>query len=145
MSPSQIENLPCQIVSCSDGLATITFTMPENQIDGFVALLSSLSILFRGLGWKTKTNIEAIHQREKLAQPERESRLLAFEKSVCDTFIDYVSKSSNPREALSLTVSAVGYVYEFSSYEIVKNLLTKNKLLKKTGFYKSKHKFFPAE
>ena len=141
MTLQQLETLPCEVINCNQGLATISITLPSDQINGFVALLTSLAVLFRGLGWKTKTNIEAIHERENLKSADRNERLLAFESVVCESFQEYLKKGNTPREALSLTVSSVHTQYEFSSYDIVKNCLSKNKLLKKTGFYKNRHKY----
>lgn len=140
MNVHQLETIPCNIVSSSDGLATVTFTIPEEHINGFVAMLNSLATLFRGLGWKTKTNIDAIHQREDRRAPGREQRIQQFETSCVETFQSYIKKGDTPREAFSLTVSAIKYIYEFSSYEIVRNVLTKHKLLKKTGYYKNTSK-----
>ncbi len=137
---TDIENLPSTVSFCENGFATITITLPEEHVNGFVALLTSLASLFRGLCWKQKTNIEGIHARNKLKEEEKKQVLQAFEDDVCRTFKDYTKTSSNCREAVSLTASSIIQKYEFSSYDIVRNCLTKNKLLKKTGYYKSRHK-----
>lgn len=137
---NQIESIPCQVSCTGNGFATVTFTLPEENINGFVALLTSLASLFRGLGWKTKTNIDAIHARNKATESERNNRIQEFEDYVCLIFSDFAKTVNNPRECLSLTASRVHMKYDFSSYDIVKNCLSKNKLLKNTGFYKSRHK-----
>jgi hypothetical protein len=138
MTINQIESLPCS-VQVNSGLATITFTMPEENVNAFVALLSSLANLFRGLCWKTKTNIDAIHERINTTLEEREQRLKDYETCVADTFKTFLLNGISPKEALSRTIISVKEPYPFASYDNVKSCLTKNKLLKKTGFYKSRH------
>ena len=137
---TDIENIPCQILSSNNGYSTISFTLPDVNVNAFVLLLTSLSSLFRGLGWKTKTNLDAIHERTAASKPFNDQRLLDYENAVVKTFADFIKKGEEPRAALSLTVSAVITQFEFSSFDNVKKCLTKNKLLKKTGFYKSRHK-----
>lgn len=138
---NQIENIPCQVVPAGHGLATITFTLPEESINAFVALLTSLAGLFRGLGWKSKTNIDCIHERIEQKKPVVEALRLEYENAVISVYSDFLRKGETPRCALSLTASKIIEQYKFSSFDQVKNCLTKNKMLKKTGFYKSRHKF----
>lgn len=135
---SDLENIPCEVKYLSTGLCSVTFVMPEHQINGFVLMLSSLAGLFRGLGWKAKTNIDSIHQRNESKKIEHDKLIARFESDTVETFRALVESGVSPRESLSLTVSRIHCQYEFSSYEIVKNCLTKNKCLKKTGFYKEK-------
>lgn len=136
MTINQIQNLPCRVDVDDSGLATISFTIPEEQASGFVALLTSLSVLFRGVHWKMKTNVSSIHRRQLEKLPEHLTRLAEFECCVEETFISYFKAGNTPRECLSLTASAVSKRFEFASYDIIKNVLTKKRLLKKTGYYK---------
>lgn len=136
MHLSQLENLPCKVDVEQSGLASVTFTLPEEQVTGFVAVLTSLSTLFRGVAWKTKTNNDSIHRRNLASLPERLNRIGEFEMCCEETFLSYLKNGDSPRECLSLTVSAVSSKFEFASYDIIKNVLTKKRLLKKTGYYK---------
>jgi len=138
MKLQQIESMICEVKSVENGMATITLCMPQEFVSGFVALLASLAGLFRGLGWKIKTNIDAIHQREQVRLQGAASRMAKFDESVMQSYGDFILKGYSPKDSIKLTVKAVSYVYEFSSYDIVKNILSKNKLLKNTGFYSSK-------
>jgi hypothetical protein len=136
MTPQQLETLPCTVKLSDSGLADITFTLPQDQISGFICLLSSLVIMFRNLRWKTKIDIDSIHAREALKTPDRNERLLAFETAVCERYMKYVSNGCDAREAFSCTLSSVQDDFEFAKWDHVRNILTKNKLLKKTGYYK---------
>lgn len=142
---NQLEKIPCEVKHITGGLCSVTFTMPENQINAFVLMLTSLSNLFRGLGWRAKTNLDAIHERNQLKEPQRQARLELYEKETCAMYKEYINKGNTPRESLSLTVSQISNRFEFSSYDIVKTCLTKNKLLKNTGFYASRHKLSDAQ
>lgn len=134
----QIETLPCDVRQVQEGLFSVTFTMPENQIKHFVAILNSLTGLFQNMNWKAKTNMDAIHIRNAAAQIEHDKILEQYEKYTLLTYQTFVDAGNSSREALSLTVSKVHERYAFSSYDNIKKCLTKNKLLKNTGFYKTR-------
>lgn len=139
MNPiTEINNIPCEFKHLNNNQCAITFTLDSNIIPAFVALMQSLASLFTGLAWKQKTNLEQVRQRIKESEPERESYRQEYENTVCAIFNNYIEKGENPRVSLSLTISSVHSQYPNSSYDNVKNCLTKNKLLKKTGFYKQK-------
>lgn len=135
---TEINNIPCDFRHLDDNQCAVTFTLPADIIPAFVALMQSLASLFTGLAWKQKTNLEQVRQRIKASEPERMQYKQDYENKVCAIFNDYVEKGENPRTALSLTASAMHPEYPNSCFDTVKNCLTKNKLLKKTGFYKQK-------
>ena len=137
MTTRDIATLPCRVVSSADGLTTLEITMPSHLINSFILLMQSLTGLFQSVSWKERSDPDGIMTREKKRLVDNETRIKAFEMSVLETFDSYIKKGDNPRAALSLTASAVKYVYEFSSYDIIKNILTKNKRLKNTGGYKN--------
>ncbi len=142
MNPYQVAmSIPCEVKHIDTENVAITFVLPAAHINSFVLMLQSMAELFRGLGWKAKTNRDGIHLRTKENEAQIKDRNERYYKFVCDTFTDQLAKSKNAREALSLTVSLAIIDYPFSSYDIVKNCLSKNKLLKNTGYYKSRHKF----
>lgn len=141
MNIQAIQNIPCEIKAVNADICSVTFTLPVTQINAFVLLMSSLTVMLRGLGWKVKTNNDLIHAKIKKDEPETVKFHQEYEEKVLTTYNDYINKGNTPRESLSLTVSYVAKLYPFSSFDIVKNCLSKNKMLKKTGFYKSRHKF----
>lgn len=140
MELQTIENTNCKVEYLSNGYCSATFYIEERQINQFVAMMNGLTSLFRTLTWKAKTNDDLIHKHIAEKKTDHEKVILAFENDVCRLFQEYSEREQNSRLALSLTVSKIKIQYDFSSYDIVKNCLTKNKLLKKTGFYKSRHK-----
>jgi deoxyadenosine/deoxycytidine kinase len=141
MQIQQIENIPCNVSYINNGLCSITFQIPQSDLSSFVAILSGLSGLFRSCSYKAKINDEIIHERIEKKQPDIEKRNREFEADCCKMYCDYLKREQNPWLAFSLTVSKIKTMYDFSSYDIVKKCLTKNKYLKKTGFYSNRHKF----
>jgi len=135
---TDLETMPCHVEHLPDGICSVTFTMPESQINSFVLMLSSLAGLFRGLGWKAKTNIDAIHARNMEKQETKNLLIQEFEKATVASFNDFMETAKTPPEALSLTVANIKCRYEFASYDIIKKCLIKNKCLKNTGFYKKR-------
>lgn len=141
MQITDIETIPAEIHSQNNGNASVTFFLPEEHINAFILLLNSLESLFRGIAWKQKTDIDAIHARTDSQIAKVNERNEEYKNAVCRLFVEFVTAGNTPREALSLTVSQIYEDYSFSNYEIVRNCLTKNKLLKKTGFYAERHKY----
>lgn len=137
----ELETVTSEIHSLNNGESAVTFYLPEEHIQAFVLLLNSLEGLFRGIAWKQKTDIDAIHARTRLQVAKVNERNKQYENDVCALFVDLIKQGNTPREALSLTASQIYETYEFSNYTIIKNCLTKNKLLKKTGFYSERHKY----
>lgn len=140
MSISTIQNIPCKFENIDNNLCNVTFTMPVQYLNAFVLMLQSLSTLLKGVGWQAKCEIESNRSRS----PERQAEIAQFqehfESACCEMFTKYLNGGSSSREAFSLTVSMIKKDFPFSSYDIVKKCLTKNKLIKKTGFYASRHK-----
>jgi hypothetical protein len=136
MNLQTIQNLPCNIKHIDQHNCLVTFTLPIDHVNAFVAMLSGMAGLFRGLAWKAKTNIDAIHERNLQKQKDIDALIAAYELVVCEMFKNYVNAGEQPRTAFSLTVSNIKKDFINSSYDNVKRVLTKNKLLKKTGFYK---------
>jgi len=140
MQLQTLETIPCDIRPSLDGNCQVTFTIPETEINAFVMMLNGLSSLFKSLAWKQKTNIDAIHMRNEAKAAQIEAYQREYETAVCETYSEYFKREQNSRVAFSLTVSKIKNRFENSSYDNVKKCLTKNKLLKKTGFYSSRYK-----
>lgn len=135
---SEMENMPCHVEYLQDGVCSVTFTLPESQINAFVLMLTSLSSLFRGLGWKAKTNIDAIHERNVQRIESQNTLIKEFENATIDAFKKFSDSGYNAKEAVSLTVANIKLRYAFASYDIIKKCLIKNKSLKSTGYYKKR-------
>lgn len=140
MQLQSIDQIPCKVEYLDCGDCAVTFNISEKDVIGFVTMLNGLTGLFRSLNWKAKTNIDSIRSRLYVQKTEQEKLVICFENDACRMYTDFFEREQNSRLALSLTVSKIKNQYDFSSYDIIKNCLTKNKLLKKTGFYKSRHK-----
>lgn len=125
MMINQIENIPVTVEACSHGFSTITFTLPDEHINAFVGMLNAFAGLFRAVSWKSKTNIDGIHQREVKRISGNAEKMMKFEQLVVDTFAGHLHSGYSPRESLTLTVSGVKYIHDFASYQIIKNILGK--------------------
>lgn len=143
-SITNLENLPCEYSYINDKTCKITFTLNPEILPAFVLIMQSMTGLFRGLVWRGKTNIDAIHERVNESAPVIEAKRNIYDRKTCAYFNQYIEDGKNPKESLSLTVEKLKKEYGYASYDNVKYCLSKNKLLKKTGFYKSRHKYsFP--
>ncbi len=140
MELQNIENLPCKVEYINNGFCSVTFNIEESELNGFVLMLNGLSGLFRSLKWKSKINIDVIHANNEKKKEKQNEDMKHFENDVCKMYSELFIREQNSRVAFSLTVSKIKNQYAFSSYDIVKNCLTKNKYLKKTGFYSNRHK-----
>lgn len=141
MQLQTIQNIPCEVNPINEEFCTLTFTLPTQYINDFMMVFSSLSNLMHGIRWKIKTNEKLIKERIAKKKPEIDAINERYENDLCLLYQKHFETEQNPRVALSLTVSEINKTYPFSCYDICKKLLTKNKLLKKTGFYKSRAKF----
>lgn len=119
----------------------ITVDITEQQLASFRELSESITRLFSQLKWGEHVSIENVHARIAQNQSAVDAHFVNYERDVCDTFIDLLESGNSPRESLSLTVSEMADNYPQSSYDNVKKILTKNKLIKNTGFYSTKHKY----
>lgn len=141
MKITEIQNIPTDVQILNDAYAIVSFTIPTDAIRPFMFMFQSLSGLMQNVAWKVKTNESLIHSRNEKQKSAIEERQVDYEKAVIETYKNYINQGNTPRESLSMTTSALNNHYSFSSYDNVKKMLTKNKLLKNTGFYGSRHKF----
>lgn len=138
MNPLQvIEQTPCNVKYLQHDMCQVTFTIHQQDIQAFQLMFSSFATLFKNLAWKAKTNIHVIHQRIQENQSRTQTFIEEYENSVCCSFKD-LCQENEPRVAFSLLVSSIKEDYPNSSYDQCKQILTKHKLLKKTGFYKTR-------
>lgn len=141
MNIAKMNQIPCNVEVLNDAYSIVSFTIPTDCIRSFVLMFESLSSLMKNVQWKIKTDDKLIHSRNEKKQQAIDDRVNEYNSRTIETFKTYLNQGVDAREAFSLTVSAMGKQYAFSSYDNIKNVLTKNKLLKNTGFYKSRHKF----
>lgn len=140
MDIASIQNIPCSVDVVDDDLCNVTFTLPTSQIQAFIMMFSSITHLLRGIGWKVKTNDRLIEKRNKMKEAEILKFNQEFNSAVVTSFLSNMETCVSPREALSCTLSEINNRFEFASYDIIRNALIKNKLLKNTGFYKKPFK-----
>jgi hypothetical protein len=114
---------------------SFTVTVTDEQIRNFTEIFSGFISNFL---WKVKTDPDLIHERLE-DDRERQEILSAEYQAFCiDTFNCYLAAGETARTALSLTVSTVFDRFPLSSFDQVKKILTKAKLLKNTGYYKKR-------
>ena len=116
------------------GYVALTVEMPQENVESMLLFISSMADLCRSLN--TKTRNSGVQARIAQTTPAREQHALQFANDTIAAFDGFIERNTPPREALSLTVSLIHQQYPSSSYDIVKQILTKSKRLKKTGFYK---------
>jgi len=140
MNLQKLETIPCNIAAIGPGISNVTFTLPDEEVHSFVLMLTGLAGLFKSVSFKQKCDIDAVHMRIEQQKAEVEQYQQEYENAVCAMYAEFYKREQDSRLAFSLTVLKIKNKYPNSSYDIVKNCLTKNKLLKKTGFYKNRHK-----
>lgn len=138
---SIINRIPHEVKVIDEETTSVTFILPSCAVKGFVMMFMCFADLFRSVDWKQRTHPKGIQLRNDKKRPEIEETIQRYENAVLSTFKTYCENGNTPRESLSLTVSKVSEHFPYSSYDMVKNCLSKNKMLKKTGFYKSRHKY----
>jgi hypothetical protein len=135
------ERIPHKVDIIDPETSSVTFIIPAASVRAFVAVFSSFAELFRSVDWKQRTHPKAIAARNASRACEIDLHVEKYETAVISTYKEFLSQGNTPRESLSLTATKIGEHFVFSSYDMVKSCLQKNKLLKNTGFYKSRHKF----
>ena len=130
--------LPSTVKYVGNGVCDLTITLPEKQINNFLSFLESMGELIKGITWRAKNDIDSIHERIEQQRPEMEKNRKEFENAVCKTYQGFIDRGETPRAALSISVAYLKQRYEFSTFNDVNHILTHNKLLKKTGFYKNR-------
>lgn len=138
---SIVSRIPHSVEVIDEETTSVTFVLPSCAAKGFIMMFMSFADLFRSVDWKQRMHPRGIQLRNEKKKPEIEEMAQRYENAVITTFKTYCDNGNTPRESLSLTVSKVHEHFPFSSYDMVKTCLSKNKMLKKTGFYKSRHKF----
>ena len=136
----RISSIPYEVKPVDKETVALTLVMPIANVNAIVMMLSCFYDLFKGLSWKAKTNPATLSARAKEIHAESRDITAEYENAVVKMYVQYIDKNNTPRESLSLTASKISETYDFSSFDMVKSCLTKNKLLKNTGFYKSRHK-----
>lgn len=140
-SIASITRIPHEVKTIDAETVALTFYLPAASLNAFIMMFSCFADLFRGVAWKAKTNPKTIQIRNEAKQADIEKMTERYNAAVIKIFMQYIDKGNTARQAMSLTVSEVHKEFPFSSFDQVKNCLSKNKLLKNTGYYKSRHKF----
>lgn len=140
MQITQFDQIPTDVTVLNDEFSLISFTLPTDSIRPFMFMFQSLASLMQTVQWKHKTDLTLIQARNEKKQAAIDERVLNCNVLIIDTFKQLISEGKEPREALSLTIKKAQIDYGFASYDYCKKLLIKNKYVKNTGFYKSRHK-----
>lgn len=131
-----VDDVPYDVKPLQDGLCAVTFILRSDYIQTFAIFLSSMTGLMGRVAWKYKSNPELSAQRIAAQQDAVDASIEQYRECVLAVFNNFLEEGESPREALSLTVSRVSEQYPQSSFDNVKKILTKAKLLKNTGYYK---------
>lgn len=135
------DRIPHTVEIIDENTSSVTFILPSASIRAFIAVILSFADLFRAVEWKQKIHPHAIATRNDSRLENIDAHVEKYETAVISTYKEYLSQGNTPRESLSLTATKIGDHFAFSSFDMVKNCLSKNKLLKNTGYYKSRHKY----
>jgi hypothetical protein len=98
---------PCDVKYLPNNMCQVTFTIHQQEITMFQLIFETLSVVFKNLAWKAKTNIDAVHQRISDNQLKNDAIVFQYESEVVDMFKAQSQQTISPREAFSLTVSLI--------------------------------------
>jgi hypothetical protein len=128
-------HFPFHVSPADQGKVMLTIEIDAIHVRSFVQMLDSLGDFFRIINNKAKVALaytRAPECREQAAKYHEQ-----YCSAVVTTFKELSAESTDsPRELLSATVRYIKQKYPNSSYDSVKQILTKSGDLKKNGFYK---------
>ena len=128
-------HFPFNVEPASNGKVSLTIEIDSIHVRAFLQMLDSLGDFFRIINNKAKVALAYTHlpdNQEKAAKYYDE-----YCSAVVDTFKQLRRDNDKPaRELLSATARYIKDIYPNSSYNSVKQILTKSGDLKKNGFYK---------
>lgn len=133
-----LDEVPFEVKPMKDGMCCLTFMVSADYVQSFALFLSSMTGLMGRIAWKYKSNPELSLQRMESQRDLMDNYVQEYTDYVVEYFQRCVSGGEPPRTAMSLTVSAAVERFPQSTYDKVKQILTKAKLLKNTGFYKKR-------
>lgn len=128
-------HFPYEVQPAPNGKVALTLEIEAIHVRTFLQMLESLSDFFRIINGKAKV---ALSYQKLPATQERAAKYYdEFCSAVVDTFKQLRHETDkSARELIPITLQYVKQTYPNSSYDIVKQILTKSGELKKSGFYK---------
>ena len=126
---------PFDVQPTSGGKVSLTLEIEAIHVKTFLTMLESLSDFFRIINNKAKVSLAYTRS------PDNQQKAARYYDEYCsaviDTFKQLRHENDKPaRELLSATARYIKDIYPNSSYDSVKQILTKSGELKKNGFYK---------
>jgi len=127
-------HFPFNVEPASNGKVSLTIEIEAIHVRAFLQMLDSLGDWFRIINNKAKVAIAYTRL------PANQAKAAQYYDEYCSHVVDTFKqlrheKDQPPRELLSATARIVKDSYPNSSYNAVKQILTKSGDLKKSGFY----------
>lgn len=128
-------HFPFNVEPASNGKVSLTIEIEAIHVRAFLQMLDSLGDFFRIINNKAKVALAYTRL------PDNQENAAKYYDEYCSTVIDTFKQlrheNDKPaRELLSATARYIKDIYPNSSYDSVKQILTKSGELKKNGFYK---------
>jgi len=128
-------HFPFEVQPSSNGKVSLTIEIDAIHVRSFLQMLDSLSDWFRIINNKAKVALSYTRL------PDNQQKAAKYYDEYCSAVIDTFKQlrhgNDKPaRELLSATARYIKDIYPNSSYDSVKQILTKSGELKKNGFYK---------
>lgn len=128
-------HFPFNVSPADQGKVMLTIEIDAIHVRSFVQMLDSLGDFFRVINNKAK--VALAYTRAPGCREEAVKYHDQYCSAVITTFKELSAESvDSPRELLSATARYIKDKYPNSSYDSVKQILTKSGDLKKNGFYK---------
>ena len=128
-------HFPHTVEPASNGKVSLTIEIEAIHVRSFLQMLDSLGDFFRIINNKAKVSLAYTRLPDNQGKAARYYD--EYCSSVIDTFKQLRHENDKPaRELLSATARYIKDIYPNSSYDSVKQILTKSGELKKNGFYK---------
>lgn len=127
-------HFPFNVEPASDGKVFLTIEIDAIHVRAFLQMLDSLGDFFRIINNKAKVALAYTNL------PQNQEKAAKYYDEYCAAVVDTFKqlrhvKDQPPRELLSATARYIKDSYPNSSYNSVKQILTKSGDLKKSGFY----------
>ena len=127
-------HFPFNVEPANDGKVALTIEIEAIHVRAFLQMLDSLGDWFRIINNKAKVALAYTRL------PDNQEKAAKYYDEYCSFVVETFKqlrheKDIAPRELLSATARYIKDIYPNSSYDSVKQILTKSGELKKSGFY----------
>lgn len=117
-----------EVSEIRDGYVVMSLALPEGMTRAFVAMLESMSGLFRFMDQKVKVAaaVQKSHQRtiDPAIREQVQDKQADFKKQACDLYDGFIAAGHSSAESVKLSNLALkAKSHPWASYEVVRSLI----------------------